>query len=250
MAEAIAAASGLWLAKRHLHRKGVSITWPVFLQLPKLRKQFAMSRDIMLRTVCLQFAIAFFVRQGAQAGDTLLAVNHILFNIVTITIYMLDGFAYAAETLVGQAIGAGSRQRFRDAIRLSSQGALVTSIVLALALWLGGATIVDFMTTSAEVRTMARDYMVLAALVPLSSVWCFMLDGIFVGATATQTMRTMMLISLAFYLTIWALCVPGLGLGNDGLWIALHAFFIARALTLGFALPKVERNVFAPATKL
>ena len=125
----------------------------------------------------------------------------------------------------------------------------MTSIVLALALWLGGAMVVDFMTTGAEVRTVARDYMVLAALVPLTSVWCFMLDGIFVGATATKTMRTMMLISLAIYLMIWALCVPGLRLGNNGLWIALHAFFIARALTLGFALPKLERDVFAFATK-
>ncbi len=249
VAEVIAVVVGLWLAKRQLHRKKAETALSNILRPAQLKKQFSMSRDIMIRTVCLQFAIAFFVAQGAQAGDTPLAVNHILFNIVTITIYMLDGFAYAAETLVGQAIGARNRQRFRDAIRLSSQGAVATSVLLSLGLWFASGFIVDFMTISPDVRTAARDYIVAAALIPLTSVWCFMLDGIFIGATATRTMRTMMLISLAFYLAVWVLCVPVRGFGNNGLWIALHAFFLVRAFTLGLVLPGVERKLFVSNAK-
>jgi len=247
-AEFIAVFIGLWLALVHLRPRKLSLAVRAVFDLGRLSKQFAVSRDILIRTVCLQAALAFFVSQGAQAGDTLLATNHILFTIVTIAIYVVDGFAYAAETLVGQGVGAGSVQRFRDAIYLSSQWGFVTSVFLAVVLWLSGTYIVDFMTNSAEVRSAARSYVLWAALVPLTSICCFILDGVFVGATATALMRNMMLISLAFYFVVWALCMQVFCLGNHGLWIALHAFFIIRGLTLGVALPKLERDLFSPTS--
>ncbi len=81
-----------------------------------------------------------------------LATNAVLFNLVMIAIYMVDGFAYAAETLVGQAIGARRRERYRDAIRLATRWALAAAVLLSLTLWLAGTHIVAFMTTSPEVR--------------------------------------------------------------------------------------------------
>ena len=190
----------------------------------------------------------FFVAQGARSGDVTLATNALLFNLVMITIYMIDGFAYAAETLVGQSVGARQKQRFRDAIRLSTIGAVFVSLVLTAGLWLFGTMIIDFMTTSPEVREAARVYLVWAAIIPLTSIWCFILDGIFIGATATATMRNMMIVSMIAYFAAWAVLEPIWQ--NHGLWLSLHVLFLVRALTLAYALPRLERQLFDVPTKL
>lgn len=240
--EIVAALVGLAAAARELKVRRAATTLYAVSHVGQLRRLFAVSRDILIRTAAVQVAITFFVAQGARGGDVTLATNAVLMNLVMITIYMIDGFAYAAETLVGQAIGAGQRQRFRDAVYLSTKGAAIISAVLALGLWSTGTHIVAFMTTSQDVRVAAHSYIVWAALIPLTSVWCFLLDGIFVGATATATMRNMMLLSLAGYFLAWAALTPLFA--NHGLWMALHVLFILRAITLATALPGVERHHF------
>ncbi len=241
-AEIIAAGVGLLVAREELRRRNAWASFYAISQFKSVSRFFAVSRDILIRTACLQIAIGFFVSQGARAGDVTLATNAVLFNIVMITIYMIDGFAYAAETLVGQAVGAKRKDQYRVAIRLSTKWALVTSAVLSLLLWATGSLIIDFMTTSEDVRSAARTYLVWAALIPINAVWCFQLDGIFIGATATATMRNMMLIALAIYFAACAIFIPLVA--NHGLWIGLHILFLARGLTLGWCLPGLGRRLF------
>ena len=242
-AELVAVVAGLVIARRELQLRHATFSVYAVTEFSQMRRVLAVSRDILIRTACIQIAITFFVAQGARAGDATLATNAILFNIVLIAIYMIDGFAYAVETLVGQAVGARARNRFRNAIRLSTQGAALVSVVLAIVLWLTGYMIIDFMTTSEEIRGLARVYLVWAALVPITSVWCFLLDGIFIGATATATMRNMMFISMLGYFAAWFFLVPLFE--NHGLWIALHVLFLLRAVTLAGAMPGLEKRLFS-----
>ena len=72
----------------------------------------------------------------------------------------------------------------------------------------------------------------------MSTSQAIMLDGIFIGATATSTMRNMMLISLVGYFLAWAILMPTLQ--NHGLWLSLHILFLLRAVTLGWALPGLD----------
>ncbi|MEM8972576.1 MAG: MATE family efflux transporter [Pseudomonadota bacterium] len=248
IADYAAAVVGLFLAANELSRRSATTNVQAILQVSQLRRVFAVSRDIFIRTLSVQIAITFFVAQGARSGDVTLATNAVLFNLVLITIYMIDGFAYAVETLVGQSVGAGRRQRFRDAIRLSTIGAVVVSLVLSVGLWLLGAWIIDFMTTSTEVREASRIYLVWAAILPLTSIWCFILDGIFIGATATATMRNMMIVSMIAYFAAWAVFEPIWQ--NHGLWLSLHVLFIVRAVTLAYALPSLERQLFERSIKV
>jgi MATE family multidrug resistance protein len=97
-------------------------------------------------------------------------------------------------------------------------------------------------TTSPEVRDTARAYLVWAALTPIVGVWCFQLDGIFIGATRTADMRNMMLLSLAVYVAAWSVLAPAFG--NHGLWASLHVFYVVRLLTLWARLPALERAAF------
>jgi MATE family multidrug resistance protein len=244
VSEVSAAVIGLLVAYHEAVARGVtrlSGLWNGAL----MRATLAANRDILIRTACVLGATQVVTAQGAQAGDVTLAANALLLNIVFISFYLIDGFAYAAETLVGQAVGAGDRDRLGQAVTLSTKAAGVTGAVLSLAVWLGAPAVIAFMTPSAPIREAVALYLPWAALTPILGVWCFMLDGIFIGATRTVDMRNMMLVSFAVFLAACLALVPLIG--NHGLWAALLVFYIVRALTLGLRYPALAAGVGARA---
>ena len=188
------------------------------------------------------FATVWFTAKSAEHGDILLAANSVLITLTHTAAYFLDGFAFAAETLTGQAIGAKRINRFRDAVRLSTLWAIIFSVVASAIFWFGGDQIINLLTINEEVRATARTYLIWAAIIPISGVMAYQLDGIFVGATRTADMRNMMLVSLACYMLLWATLTPILG--NHGLWAALVIFLGLRAITLGMRYPALVRTSF------
>jgi len=158
-----------------------------------------------------------------------------------VTAYALDGFAFAAETLVGQAIGARDRRSLRGGAILTSGWGGVICLGLSLGFWMFGPQIIDVMTTAPDVREAARKFLPFMALAPLVGIVPWMLDGIFIGATRTRDMRNMMMISAVAY---FAVALPLMGAyGNQGLWAALLISFAVRGLTLGLRYPALERSV-------
>ncbi len=203
--------------------------------------------DIMIRTWCLVFAFWWHAAQGAKAGDVIVSANAVLINLFEVSAYLVDGFAYAAEALVGQSVGARDRQRYRDAVFITTLWALVAGALLALVIYLGGPAIIDLLATNAEVRATAKIYLPWVAISAIAGVICFQLDGIFTGATRTADMRNMMLLSLVVYLAVWWIATRSLG--NHGLWLSLNAFFVIRAITLGARLKALEGASFPPESK-
>jgi MATE family multidrug resistance protein len=180
-----------------------------------LLKTLGMNGDVMIRTLCLVFAFTWFTARGARAGDVVIAANAVLINLFEVSAYLIDGFAYASEALVGQSVGAKNRARFRAAIRLTSIWAMVVGLSCSLVIWFAGPMLIDMMTVSEAVRETARIYLPWAAISPLLGVICFQFDGIFTGAMATKDMRNMMIVSLGiFMLAWWLLEAP---FGNHGL---------------------------------
>ena len=243
LAETIAAAAGLVVAWRELRARGIWATRAAVLAPAQLRAMFAANRDIMIRTVCVLMTAQIFLRVGAGQGDDVLAANAILTSVMMITFYMLDGYANATETLVGQAVGARDRPRLDTTVYLSSIAAGVTGVVIALVIWFAGPSIIAFMTTNPTVRVLSASYLGWAALLPLVAVACFLLDGVFIGATRTVDMRNMMVISFVAYLIALAALVPVIG--NHGLWAAQAVFFITRAVTLAWKYPALAATAGA-----
>jgi MATE family multidrug resistance protein len=172
-------------------------------------------------------------------GDTLLAANAILMNFQLFLGYALDGFAFAAEALIGAAIGAGSRKQLTDAVKATTLWAGVAAAVFMLAYWLAGNAIITAITDIPEVRAEAGRYLWWAIASPLVSVWSFQLDGIYIGATRTKAMRNGMIISLAVFLgAVWILTPLW---GNHGLWLAFYIFMVMRTLTLLAPYPALVR---------
>lgn len=246
-AEVVASVGGVALALRELAMRGGRANLAKVLAAAPLRRLFAINTDIMVRTICLLLAFATLTALGARNGDAALAANGILLDLFGIAANFLDGFANAAETFVGQAIGARQRDRLADAIRLTSAWAVALSFLASFALWQFGGAAIDVMTTSPEVRAAARIYLGWCAMTPIAGVAAFQLDGIFIGATRGTDMRNMMLFSLALFVLAAALLVPPYG--NHGLWMALVVFFVVRGFTLGSRLPALVRDAFDPGLR-
>lgn len=237
LAEWSGLALGLWLCRTAFAGQ-MWRNWPVVFDKARLKAMAAVNGDIMIRSFLLQAVFVSFLFFGASFGDVTLAANQILVQFLEIIATMLDGFAFAASSLVGQAMGARERGALRRSVLLSSQWGLICVIGLTIAIWLFGATIVDLMTTSNEVRFEARIYLGYVIAAPLLGVAAFMLDGVFIGATRSKDMRNMMVLSFAVYAISIAVLMPIYG--NHGLWMALLLSFVARGVTLAWRYPALE----------
>lgn len=196
--------------------------------------------DILLRSLMLQAIFVSFLMLGADFGDVTLAANQVLMQFLQVTAYALDGFAFAAEAIVGQAMGARAVRLLRRGAQLTSLWGLFVVVGLALVFFAFGGAIIDVMTTNAEVRTEGRIYLGYMVAAPLLGIGSWMLDGIFIGATRTRDMRNMMAVSLGVYVAAVLLLMPSYG--NHGLWAALLISFVARGLTLALRYPALERS--------
>jgi MATE family multidrug resistance protein len=236
---------GLALARPFASAGAAPLRWREVLDGPSLRHLFALNRDILLRTVSLVAAFAWFTRTGARAGDATLAANALLLNLQSIASYALDGFANATEALVGEAIGARRHADYRAVLRSSTVMAFAVAAAIAL-VYLGlGAHLVALFTNQEAVRQLALRYLPWAVLLPVVSVWGYQLDGIFIGATRARDLRDSMLLSLAVFLALAVVLQKYFG--NHGLWCAFCCFLLMRGLTLGLRLPRIGRESFGPS---
>lgn len=240
IAEVATAALGLALAARHLRFYPGAWTRARLMDAAQLARTIAVNRDIMIRTVVLMLSFAWFTAKSAEAGPLTLAVNSILLQFVTVSAFFLDGFALAAEALVGRAVGARNRRDFDLAAKLSTQWAAGISLLLSIGIYASGGAVIDFLSVDEGVRGTARLYLFWAALLPVLSVWCYQLDGIFIGATRGPEMRNAALASSLLFLALWWLFLPW---GNHGLWAALAGFNLMRAASLGFYFPRLRRAI-------
>ena len=241
IAQVAAPLFGLWLVRRDLARIGGRWRRDLIFDGTRIRRMLAVNRDIFLRTILLISSNVVFISVAAKMGDVVLAANAILFQFHHLAAWTLDGFAYAAEALTGSAVGAGDRPRFREAVRVTGLWALGLASGFTLAYLLFGTVLIDVVTDVAAVREMARVFLPWAVIIPIVSVWGFMLDGIFVGATRVAEMRNAMVVTVTFYFGAVALLVPVLG--NHGLWLSVTFLSIMRAVTMGSLYPRIERAV-------
>jgi len=237
LAEWSGLALGLWLCRPAFVGR-MWRNWAVVFDAARLKAMTLVNTDILIRSVFLQIIFISFLFFGADFGDVPLAANQILLQFLEITAYALDGFAFAAEAIVGQALGARNRAALRRGALLTSFWGLICVIGLSLVFWMYGGRIIDTMTTAPDVRSEARLFLVYMIIAPVLGVGSWMLDGIFIGATRTRDMRNMMILSFIVYVVSIAVLVPMYG--NHGLWLSLLISFVARGVTLGLKYPGLE----------
>ncbi len=223
----LAAYPGTWLAKR-------------IFDMEKVKVFLSLNHDIFIRTICLILVFAFFTREGAKQGDLILAANSILMKFYLLMALALDGFNHAAEAMVGKAVGARSRLMFERSVSLALKWSVVFGLFFTGFYWLAGDLLINMLTGIESVRELASIYLPWMIALPLISIWCFLLDGVFIGATRGPEMRNAMLIcTFIFFLPLWYLFQF---MGNHGLWLAFSVFILVRGVVLGTYYYLIERK--------
>lgn len=243
-ATVIAAYSGAffasYLAYKKVRDKQLQLELKQTFVWQKIKELFVFNRDIFIRTLCILFTFAFFIRQSGTMGDVMLAANSILIKFQIFMALSLDGYAQAAEVMVGNAIGAKKRKGFVNALTLVFNWGLGTSVLFCVVYLLFHENIIALLTGIEAVIAMANHYVVWVIFLPLISVWSFIFDGIFLGAGRATEMRNNMLLStFVVFLPLWYFNQE---LGNTALWIAFLGFMLCRGLGLGYKFLVLERK--------
>ena len=230
LADYLALGLGLVMVNRVLAGQGGRFTREMVFQFATFRQLLMLNRHLFVRTLCLLSVQAFFTAQGARLGDDVLAANALLLNVLLLISSGLDGFAHAAEALTGEAIGQQGRAQFYEIVKVTGWCSLFCGMLLSLALGVGGDTLLSGLTSIANVKEEASSYLPWLVVMPLIAVWCFWLDGIFIGAVRTDMMQhTVLVATIIVFLPVWYLSRH---LGNNGLWMAYSVFLAARGVSL------------------
>lgn len=194
----------------------------------ELKSFLSLNADIFLRTFCLTLAFGFFYSQSSQEGALILAANVILLQFLNWMSYGVDGFAFAAESLVGKYAGAADRPKTSKAIALSFWWGMGLAAGYALIYGVLGDSILQLFTNKTDVLEAARPFLLWMVIFPVLSTPCYIWDGVFIGLTAAKAMRNSMLLAIIVYFAIYYLFQQSYG--NHGLWLALLVFMMARGL--------------------
>ncbi|MDX6041665.1 MATE family efflux transporter DinF [Scandinavium lactucae] len=222
---------GLLMVRRVLHLRGISWALMKDAWRGNIRRLLALNRDIMLRSLLLQLCFGALTVLGARLGSDIVAVNAVLMTMLTFTAYALDGFAYAVEAHSGQAYGARDDSQLLQVWKAACRQSGIVALAFALIYALAGEQIVAMLTSITELRELADRYVIWQVVLPVIGVWCYLLDGMFIGATRGAEMRNSMAVAAAgFALTLFTVPV----LGNHGLWLALAVFLALRGLALAW----------------
>lgn len=204
--------------------------WGAIMKVDKLKRFFSVNTDIFLRTICLVAVTVWFTRSGARQGDVILAVNALLMQLFILFSYVMDGFAYAGEALVGHAIGAGDKLMERlTVVSLFKHGA-VLSLAFTVVYAVFGDDILRLLSDETDVVVASDDYRWWAVSVPFAGFASFIYDGVFIGATRTREMLLSMAASMVIFFVLYFALFQSMG--NHALWLAFIAYLVARGFLL------------------
>jgi MATE family multidrug resistance protein len=233
---------GISFAARALQQRAGH--WP-FARLLNVRAYaafFAVNGHLFIRTMALMFTFGFVTAQGARLGGLILAANAVLLNLQLLTSFALDGFAHAAEALVGKAVGEKHREALEQSVRLTLRSSLIFAAAFCALYIITGPLLIRLLTNLPDVRETAMRYLPWLIVSPLVSVWSFLYDGVYVGATRAREMRNIMVVStFIVFVPAWYLLQD---FGNHGLWLAFTLFMASRGIGMHigyrrYVLPRV-----------
>lgn len=211
--------------------------WGRLWDLDPLRNFFDVNRDIFIRTLCLIFTFSFFTAQSASSGELVLAANSILLQLWMIVSYGTDGFAFAAESLVGRYIGQEKPESLRSAVKGTMFWGVAIGMMASLTYALFGQSILKLFTDQQPVIQAALVVYGWTIAGPTLSAFSYIWDGVFIGATETTAMRNTMLAStLIVFLPAYYMGLPSLEV--HALWLAMTLFMITRGLILTWYAPR------------
>ena len=213
------------------------INFSKILNFHDLKNIFNINFNIFIRTILLTFSFFWFTYSGNKIGEDYVAANAILLNLIFLSSFFLDAYAFSSEGIVGYSLGKNNINLFKQVLKNSFILSSFTGLSISLLYLLTNEIFINLMTDIEVIRNLSFDHVIWLIAFPFFASFCYQFDGIFIGASQTAELRNSMIISVGAYLIFTFLLIKSYG--NTGLWISLLLFMIIRALTLFYNLKKI-----------
>lgn len=218
----------------------------------EMRRFFKVNGDIFLRTVCLAAVFTFITAASSRMSDNILAIDALLMQFFTLFSYIMDGFAYAGESLVGRYIGAKDRHSLKLSVRLLLCWGLILTVAFTILYAFFSNDILRIFSDEPAVIQGAQQYLFWTLAIPVCGFAAFLFDGIFVGATASRAMRNSMFVATAAFFIVYYVGKSilfhnnsqddTLYIWNNILWTAFMVYLLFRGLLQAVMLKKSVYN--------
>jgi len=215
----------------------IKIKFDELINLKKIKNIFNININIFIRTILLTFSFLWFTYLGSQIGEDYIAANAILINLVFLSAFILDAYAFSTEGMVGYSLGKKDINLFKKIVKNSFILSSITGLVISIIYFLINNFVIELMSDIETIRDLSSSYAIWLILMPLISSFCYQFDGIFIGLSQTKELRNAMIFSVFSYLTI-SLFLTDL-MGNTGVWLSLCVFMILRALSLYYYMERI-----------
>ena len=215
----------------------ITINFAQIFNLKKIKNIFNINLNIFIRTILLTFSFLWFTYLGTQIGEDYVAANAILINLVFLSAFILDAYAFSTEGIVGYSLGKKDLNLFNNIVKNSFILSSISGLIISIIFFFTNNLVINLMSNIDEIRKLSSSYVVWLIILPVISSFCYQFDGIFIGASQTKELRNAMIFSVFSYLLISILLIKFLF--NTGIWISLCFFMILRAVSLFYYLDKI-----------
>ena len=215
----------------------ITINFAQIFNLKKIKNIFNINLNIFIRTILLTFSFLWFTYLGTQIGEDFVAANAILINLVFLSAFILDAYAFSTEGIVGYSLGKKDLNLFKNIVKNSFILSSISGLIISIIFFFTYNLVINLMSDINEIRELSSSYAVWLIILPVISSFCYQFDGIFIGASQTKELRNAMIFSVFSYLLISILLIKFLF--NTGIWISLCIFMILRAVSLFYYLDKI-----------
>ena len=215
----------------------ITINFAQIFNLKKIKNIFNINLNIFIRTILLTFSFLWFTYLGTQIGEDFVAANAILINLVFLSAFILDAYAFSTEGIVGYSLGKKDLNLFKNIVKNSFILSSISGLIISIIFFFTNNLVINLMSDINEIRKLSSSYVVWLIILPVISSFCYQFDGIFIGASQTKELRNAMIFSVFSYLLISILLIKFLF--NTGIWISLCIFMILRAVSLFYYLDKI-----------
>jgi MATE family multidrug resistance protein len=215
----------------------ITINFAQIFNLKKIKNIFNINLNIFIRTILLTFSFLWFTYLGTQIGEDFVAANAILINLVFLSAFILDAYAFSTEGIVGYSLGKKDLNLFKNIVKNSFILSSISGLIISIIFFFTYNLVINLMSDINEIRELSSSYAVWLIILPVISSFCYQFDGIFIGASQTKELRNAMIFSVFSYLLISILLIKFLF--NTGIWISLCIFMVLRAVSLFYYLDKI-----------
>ena len=215
----------------------ITINFAQIFNLRKIKNIVNINLNIFIRTILLTFSFLWFTYLGTQIGEDFVAANAILINLVFLSAFILDAYAFSTEGIVGYSLGKKDLNLFKNIVKNSFILSSISGLIISIIFFFTNSLVINLLSDIDEIRKLSSSYAVWLIILPVISSFCYQFDGIFIGASQTKELRNAMIFSVFSYLLISILLIKFLF--NTGIWISLCIFMILRAISLFYYLDKI-----------